>query len=67
VNIQVIAVTIGHGIDQHGQNPTVAAKKAIASALESTSLPAILHFVPNGFEGVKIKAKVATPNPVRQL
>jgi uncharacterized protein (TIGR02058 family) len=58
-------VSIGHGVDQHGQNPTAAAKKAVANALESTSLPAILHFVPGGFEGVKIKAKIGTPNPVR--
>ncbi len=34
-------------------------------ALERTSLPAILEFVPGGFEGVKIKAKIAVPYPVK--
>lgn len=35
------------------------------NALEKTSIPAVLEFVPGGFEGVRIKAKIAVPHPVR--
>ena len=41
-----------------------AAVKAVQDALEKTSLPAVLEFVPGGFEGVRIKAKIAVPYPV---
>ncbi|EIE25912.1 hypothetical protein COCSUDRAFT_60922 [Coccomyxa subellipsoidea C-169] len=47
----------------HGQDPTRAAVKAVEDALEKTSLPAVLEFVPGGFEGVRIKTKIAVPNP----
>ena len=32
--------------------------------MEKSSLPAVLEVVPGGFEGVRIKAKIAVPNPV---
>jgi len=42
-----------------------AAARAFEEALEKTSLPAILEFIPKGFDGVRIKAKIAVPYPVR--
>lgn len=48
-------------------DPQRAAVKAVEDALEKTSLPAVLEFVPGGFEGVRIKTKIAVPNPVRLL
>jgi uncharacterized protein (TIGR02058 family) len=64
---QVLAVQLGYRVDQHGQNPTTAAVKAVTDALDKGSLPAVMHFVPGGFQGTKIKAKIGTPNPVRNL
>ncbi|BDA44156.1 hypothetical protein COCOBI_05-3400 [Coccomyxa sp. Obi] len=60
---KVLAVQFGFGVDMHGQDPTRAAIKAVEDAIGKTSLPAVLEFVPGGFEGVKIKAKIAVPNP----
>ena len=42
----------------------IAAIKAVNNAMDTTSLPAILEFVPGGIDGVKVKAKISTPNPV---
>ena len=40
---------------------------AVGEAMNTASLPAILECVPGGIDGVKVKAKIATPNPVRVL
>ncbi|KAK9817367.1 hypothetical protein WJX74_005870 [Apatococcus lobatus] len=60
---KVLAVQVGSGLDQHGQDPTTAAIKAVQDAIGSTTLPGILHFVPDGLDGVKVKAKIGVPGP----
>lgn len=60
---KILAVTTAIGIDQHGQDPSAAAVKAVRQAFEQVSLPAALDLSPDGVQSVKAKVKIATPNP----
>lgn len=58
---KVLAVHFGAGYDRHGQDATAAAEQAIQRALETSTQPGIVNFIPGGFDGVKVKAKVGVP------
>lgn len=60
---KVLSVQVGSGLDQHGQDPTRAATKAVENAIGNSTLPGIVHFVPGGLDGVKVKAKIGVPGP----
>ncbi len=51
-------IEIGFGIDQHGQDPTNAAVKAIKDAISRAYLVGILEF---GFSKIKIEALIGVP------
>ncbi|GAB4814190.1 hypothetical protein N2152v2_001236 [Parachlorella kessleri] len=60
---QVLAVQVGTGCDLHGQSATKAAERACRHAIEFVDLPCVHDTVPGRYEGIKLKVKVACPNP----
>ncbi|KAK9805963.1 hypothetical protein WJX73_009198 [Symbiochloris irregularis] len=58
---KVLAVHFGAGYDRHGQDATAAALQALERAMENTTSPGIVNFVPGGYAGVKVKAKIGVP------
>ncbi|DBA86697.1 TPA: hypothetical protein ACH3X1_005149 [Trebouxia sp. C0004] len=59
---KLLAVNIGYGVDQHGQDATEAAVRAVQNAMGSTALPGVLSMVPGGHDKVKIKCKIGVPD-----
>ncbi|KAL3145385.1 hypothetical protein ABBQ38_001635 [Trebouxia sp. C0009 RCD-2024] len=59
---KLLAVNMGFGVDQHGQDATEAAVRAVKHAMESTALPGVLSMVPGGHDKVKIKCKIGVPD-----
>ncbi|NET01058.1 MAG: hypothetical protein F6K62_12015 [Sphaerospermopsis sp. SIO1G2] len=62
-------IEMGMGIDQHGQEPTVAAARAVRNAIAHNALPGIMEVV--GLEDphemiVEVKVAVPYPEKVRE-
>ncbi|MBD2185461.1 Lin0512 family protein [Planktothrix sp. FACHB-1355] len=62
-------IEMGMGIDQHGQEPTVAAKRAVRNAIANNALPGIWEVAglsnPNEMI-VEVQVAVPYPEQVRQ-
>ena len=43
------------GYDRHGQDATAAAVQAVQRATENVTMPGVVNFVPDGFDGLKVK------------
>ena len=48
----------GAGYDRHGQNATAAAVQAVQRATENVTMPGVVNFVPDGFDGLKVKVSL---------
>ena len=63
---KLLAVHFGAGYDRHGQDATAAAVQAVQRALENTTQPGIVNFVPGGFDGVKVALQTEAARIVRR-
>lgn len=48
MNVKVVFVELGMGVDLHGQDLTVAATRACRNAIERNSLPGLSRLLPGG-------------------
>ena len=49
----------GAGYDRHGQDATAAAVQAVQRATETVTMPGVVNFVPDGFDGLKVKVSLS--------
>ena len=65
---RVLFVQVGMGIDQHGQDATKAAVRAVRNAIERNSIPCIKSVVPGGsYDAVKVHVKLGVPFPDQRI
>ena len=65
---RVLFVQLGMGIDQHGQDATKAAVRAVRNAIERNSIPCITAVVPGGsYDAVKVHVKLGVPFPDKRI
>ena len=65
---RVLFVQLGMGIDQHGQDATKAAVRAVRNAIERNSIPCIKAVVPGGsYDAVKVHVKLGVPFPDKRI
>lgn len=58
----------GMGIDVHGQDVNVAAKRAVTNAIHYNSMPGIRSISPDGnIEKMKVNIKLAMPKDLEKL
>jgi uncharacterized protein (TIGR02058 family) len=64
-----LIIEMGMGVDQHGQDPTVAAARAVRNAIAHNALPGVWEVAglshPNAM-GVEVHVAVPFPDQVRQ-
>jgi uncharacterized protein (TIGR02058 family) len=58
-------IEIGTGVDLHGADDTVAARRAVADAIGRSSLLFLRHLGLRGPEQVHVEVTIATPRPDR--
>jgi uncharacterized protein (TIGR02058 family) len=57
-------IEMGHGIDQHGQDPTRAAQRAVKDAISRSYLTGLREIVGiESYDDVVVRVKVAVPYP----
>jgi len=56
---KIFAVEIGLGIDQHGQDPTVASMRAVEDAIRRVCLPYLASYLKEG--RVKVTVEIGVP------
>jgi uncharacterized protein (TIGR02058 family) len=61
-----LIIEMGMGIDQHGQDPTVAAARAVRNAIASNALPGVWEVAGlNHPDEMIVEVKIAVPHPDR--
>jgi len=63
---KALFVQLGMGVDQHGQDATKAAVRAVRNAIERNSIPAVKTAMP-GHEAMKIHVKLGVPFPDQRI
>jgi len=63
---RVLFVQVGMGIDQHGQDATKAAVRAVKHAIERNSIPCAKE-VCGSYDAVKIHVKLGVPFPDQRI
>jgi len=59
-----LLIELGHGIDQHGQDPTKAAQRAVKDAISRTYICGLREiFAMENLNDMIVEVKVAVPNP----
>ncbi|MFZ5558188.1 MAG: Lin0512 family protein [Pseudomonadota bacterium] len=59
---RVFLVEVGTGIDQHGQNVTTAAVRAVEAAIRPVAMPGLKSLLPGGdYRNMKIEVRLAVP------
>ena len=65
---KVFFVELGTGIDQHGQDITVAAIRAVEDAIRSNALPGLKSVLPEqDFRNMRVNVRLALPCDKDQL
>ena len=52
---KLLAVHFGAGYDRHGQDATAASIQDLQRAVETTTQPGVVNFIPGGFDGLKVR------------
>jgi uncharacterized protein (TIGR02058 family) len=66
MNLKKFVIEIGMGIDQHGQNPTNAARKAVKDAMARSCLVGILEIARlEDINQMFVEVLIACPHPER--
>ena len=64
MNKKRLIVEMGMGVDQHGQEPTVAAARAVRNAIAHNALPGVWEVAGlNHPNEMRVEVKVAVPYP----
>ncbi|KEO84437.1 Lin0512 family protein [Tumebacillus flagellatus] len=64
----VIFIELGMGVDLHGQDATVAAKRACRDAIQENSMPGLRSILPgNTLDNMKVRVKLGVPVPAEQV
>lgn len=59
---KVFLVELGTGIDQHGQDVTTAAVRAVEAAIRPVSMPGLKAFLPGGdYRNMRVEVRLAVP------
>ncbi|MGP1387870.1 MAG: Lin0512 family protein [Thainema sp.] len=64
-----LVIEMGMGVDQHGQDPTVAAKRAVRNAIAHNALPGVWEVAGLGHPNemiVEVQVAVPYPDQVRE-
>jgi uncharacterized protein (TIGR02058 family) len=59
---KVFLVEVGTGIDQHGQDVTTAAVRAVEAAIRPVAMPGLKSLLPGGdYRNMKVEVRLAVP------
>mgnify|MGYP005844831889 CR=1 FL=1 len=59
---KVFLVELGTGIDQHGQDVTTAAVRAVEAAIRPVSMPGLKALLPGGdYRNMRVEVRLAVP------